>query len=150
MIRFVEPNIHNLHFRSELLNDEDTMSYNHAYGGTIEFTYDKYEEWLNKWNNSNNRYYRLIFDDEIFVGEEAYYSDNGRYLVSIIIYSKYRNKGYGTAVLNNIIETAKRNNIKELYDDIAADNSSINLFLNNGFEIIEKSKDIIRVRKELL
>ena len=37
MLTLYEPKYEDLWFRQMMLEDEDTMSYNHAYGGTIPF-----------------------------------------------------------------------------------------------------------------
>ena len=37
MIELYKPNLEELWFKEKMMNDEDTMSYNHAYGGTIPF-----------------------------------------------------------------------------------------------------------------
>lgn len=37
MIAFYEPGVEELWFKEKLLSDEETMSYNRAYGGTIPF-----------------------------------------------------------------------------------------------------------------
>ena len=39
-IEFYKPKIEDLWFKETMLADEDTMSYNHAYGGTVPFPKD--------------------------------------------------------------------------------------------------------------
>lgn len=41
MLTLYEPKYEDLWFRQMMLADEDTMSYNHAWGGTIPFGEDK-------------------------------------------------------------------------------------------------------------
>ena len=47
------------------------------------------------------------------------------------------------------LETAKANGIKELYDDIAIDNSSVSLFLKCGFVEVLRTTEYVLVKKEL-
>lgn len=150
-IVFVVPTIEELWFKKELLSDIKTMSFNHAYGGCISFSKDKWADWYNKWieNDSSDYYYRYVKDDKInkFVGEVAYHYDveTKRYLCDIIILDKYRGNGYGTLALKLLIEKARNNGVKQLYDDIAIDNPSISLFIKNGFKIIEENKEYVTV-----
>lgn len=144
------PKLSDLWFRKELLSDTLTMEYNHSYGGTIDFNEDDWNDWYNYWivNNDNKRYYRYLIDkDNNYIGEIAYHFDNkdNIYMCDIIIHSKYRNKGYGTMGINLLINEAKRNNIKALYDSIAIDNKAINLFLKLGFYEVYRTKEFIMV-----
>lgn len=72
-----------------------------------------------------------------------------RYLVNVIVYSKYRGKGYGIEGLKLLCNKAKENNITELYDEIAIDNSSANMFLKYGFEEITRNEKYLTVKKTL-
>lgn len=45
MLTLYEPKYEDLWFRQMMLADEDTMSYNHAWGGTIPFGEDKWRSW---------------------------------------------------------------------------------------------------------
>ncbi len=40
-MKLYKPKLEELYFREMMLNDEQTMSYNHVYGGTIPFSKDK-------------------------------------------------------------------------------------------------------------
>lgn len=70
-------------------------------------------------------------------------------IADVVIYAPYRGKGYGRKALRLLCEIAKENGIKELYDDIAIDNSSVELFLKCGFEEVLRSNEYILVKKEL-
>lgn len=150
-----EPTFDELSFRQSLLNDEETMKYNHNYGGTISFTKDKWEKWYERWilSNTNDYFYRYIFDCEQkeFVGEAAYHKDSnsGRYICDVIVMAKYRNRGYGKKGLLALLDAAKQNGINTLYDDILIDNPSINLFLSVGFTIQNTNDEFNIVRIEL-
>ena len=49
MLTLYEPKYEDLWFRQMMLADEDTMSYNHAWGGTIPFGEDKWRGWYDCW-----------------------------------------------------------------------------------------------------
>lgn len=149
------PCFEELCFRQELLADEKTMQYNHAYGGTIAFSRGQWDDWYQRWisSHSPHYFYRYIVPKEAggAVGEAAYYKEqeSGQYFCSIIIMAQYRNRGYGRSGLTALCTAAKSNGVKYLYDDIAADNPSLSLFLKSGFEILRQNHEIIRVCKKL-
>lgn len=148
------PTFDDLWFRQNLLGDDETMSYNHAYGGRIDFSKDKWEKWFDFWiaNNENKRFYRYLKKGSIFLGEVSYhYDDNMRkYLADILVFYPYRKKGFGSKGLRLLCDAAKGNGIKELYDNIAADNPSVNLFLKNGFVEEDRDDESILLKKQLL
>lgn len=155
-IKLIKPKLNEMSFRQKLLADEDTMSYNHAWGGTIEWPQHKWRDWYDYWiiNHKNQRFYRYLLDEDIgeYVGEIAYHYDNERKinLANIIILAKFRGKGYGNIGLNLLCNSAKQNGVAILYDDIAIDNPSINLFLRNGFIEDYRTIEIIMLKKVLL
>ena len=137
-----------------MLEDEDTMSYNKLWGGTISFPKENWEKWFDRWviNHENKRYYRYLKNEEcIFVGEIAYHFDSqyDGYVINIIIYSKYRNNGYGTLGLKMLCDIAKTNGISYLYDDIAVDNPAISIFQRFGFVEQYRTDSIILLKKDL-
>jgi RimJ/RimL family protein N-acetyltransferase len=143
-----------LWFRQMMLADEDTMSYNHAWGGTIPWPEDKWSGWYNYWIacNEDKRYYRYLKnEDGQFVGEIAYHYDaeTQHEIADVIIYSKYRRKGYGSEALDLLCFVAKNNGISVLYDDIAIDNPAITLFLKHGFVEEYRTEEKIILKKEL-
>lgn len=150
-----KPTFDELTFRQALLSDEETMAYNHAYGGTISFTKDRWKKWYERWilSNTNDYFYRYIFDSELkeFVGEVAYHKDvdSGRYICDVIVMAKYRNRGYGKKGLVLLLNAAKQNGINDLYDEILIDNPSLDLFLNVGFTIQDTNDEFNIVRIEL-
>lgn len=148
-----KPEYSDLWFKELMLSDEETMSYNHAWGGTISFPKERWASWYERWIvNPEKRFYRYLKNEkDEYIGEIAYHFDdeiNG-YLADVIIFSKYREKGYGTLALSMLCSNAKENGIDELYDDIAVDNSAINLFLKLGF-IEEYRTDKTVVLKKIL
>ena len=153
MLELYEPHIEDLWFKEKMMGDEQTMSYNHAYGGIIPFPNEYWPDWHDRWiiNHNGNRFYRYIKNDGAFVGEVAYHFDGERqiYIADVIIYAPYRGKGYGRRGLLLLGETAKANGIKELYDDIAIDNSSVSLFLKCGFAEVLRTSEFVLVKKEI-
>ena len=107
------PKYEDLWFRQMMLSDEQTMSYNKSWGGVIPFPKEKWESWFDHWivNHDNKRYYRYLINEEgIYVGEIAYHYDPhyDGYMVNVIIYSKYRHQGYGSAGLKLLYEEARK------------------------------------------
>ncbi len=71
MIEAVIPAFEELWFRQRMLCDEATMSFNHAWGGTIPFPEDEWKPWYDYWivNHDNQRYYRYLKNENgDFVG----------------------------------------------------------------------------------
>jgi len=147
------PKMADLWFREKMLSDEATMSYNHAWGGTILFPKEVWGDWYAKWmlSHKNKRFYRYLKENDTFLGEVAYYFDEERkiHIADMIVYAPYRGKGYGEQGLHLLCEAARKNGIKELFDDIAIDNPAIMLFLRCGFEEVLRTSEYILVRKEL-
>ena len=153
MLELYKPHIEDLWFKEKMMNDEQTMSYNHAYGGTIPFPKDYWADWYKRWiiNHNNKCFYRYIKENDIFVGEVAYHFDGERkiYIADVIVYAPYRGKGYGRNGLLLLCKAAKENGLMEIYDDIAIDNSSIALFLKCGFVEVLRTREFVLVKKEL-
>ena len=152
-LRLHKPDLAELWFREKLLADPDTMSYNNKWGGTISFPREKWEDWYRRWvaQSEGKRFYRYLVCENTFVGETAYHYDDTRdvFLCDIVVFAEYRGKGYGTEGLRLLCEAAKENGIAVLYDDIAADNPSVKLFLDNGFTVVNRTEDIVTVKKLL-
>lgn len=153
MLKAITPALEDMWFRESLMADEETMAYNHAWGGTIPFPKEDWEDWYDYWvvNHEGKRYYRYLKDENGFVGEIAYHYDSeyDGYVANIIIHSKYRGQGYGAQGLTLLCEAAKAAGITELYDDIAIDNTAIKLFLKQGFYECCRTEEIILLKKEL-
>ena len=86
------------------------------------------------------------------MGEISYHFDTHRniHLCDVIVLAKYRNKGFGTKGIQLLCNAAKENGVTALYDDIAADNPSVSLFLKSGFTIDYQNDDVVMVKKVLL
>lgn len=153
MIGLYTPAVEDLWFKAQMLGDEQTMSYNHAYGGTISFPEEKWGNWHDRWilNHENKRFYRYIKAEETFIGEVACHLDENRgiYLADVVVYAPYRGKGYGRRGLLLLCEMAKEMGVRKLYDEIAIDNPAIALFLACGFTEERRSDEVVLVKKVL-
>ena len=155
MLKVVKPELEDLWFRESMMADIETMSYNDAWGGTIPFPKEDWEEWYTLWvrNSGQERYYRYLKDDanKVFVGEISYHFDKLRniYICDVIIKAEFRKQGFGTQGIQLLCEAAKANGVEVLYDNIAADNPSAHLFLKNGFSIEFQNDEILMVKTVL-
>ena len=154
-VELIEPKLEEMDFRQRLLADEATMSYNHAWGGTIDWPRHKWEDWYDYWviHHEGKRFYRYLLDEGLgeYVGETAYHFDEERkiHVADIIILAEYRGKGYGNIGLNLLCDAAREKGVDVLYDDIAIDNPGIVLFIKNGFTEDYRTKEIIMLKKVL-
>ena len=154
MLILYKPKHEDLWFRQLMLSDEETMSYNHTWGGIIPWPEKEWKDWYDYWiiNHEGKRYYRYLMNqDGQFVGEIAYHydADIQHETANVIIYSQYRRKGYGEEGLSLLCSAAKKNGISILYDDIAIDNPAIKLFLKHGFTEEYRTAEKIYLKKEL-
>ncbi len=153
-ITLYTPSLEDLWFRQKMMEDPETMSYNHAWGGTIPFPKEEWHDWYDFWivNHENKRHYRYLKGNNgCFIGEIAYHYDSDRnlYVADVIVYAPYRGKGYGGIGLDLLCSAAKQNGVKILYDDIAIDNPAITMFLKRGFIEEYRTSEIIMLKKEL-
>ncbi len=154
MISLYKPEKKDLWFRKKMLGDEKTMSYNHAWGGTIAFEEDSFDEWYDHWvlHDEEKRFYVYLKNEEgNFAGEAAYHYDENtdRYLCDVIVYAPYRKRGYGTEALRLLCSEARKNGIAFLCDNIALDNPAVSLFLKAGFMEEYRDEEIIMLKKDL-
>ena len=153
-ITLYKPCIEDLWFRKMLLADPETMSYNTAWGGTIQFCEDRWQDWYDEWvDKPDKRFYRYVTvgASKAFVGETAWHYDGNeqKYIADVIIMARDRGKGFGKAALELLCREARKQGITELYDDIALDNPGVKLFLNCGFMEEYRTDQIIMVKKTL-
>ena len=153
MVELYKPKVEDLWFREKLLSDADTMSYNHAWGGTVPFPKQKWESWYDRWVRCHDRrhFYRDIQENGTFLGESAYHFDEKRqiYLADVIVYAPYRGRGYGRQALLCLCQSARCSGVHTLFDDIATDNPSIALFMKCGFTEVMRTGEYILLKKEL-
>lgn len=149
------PTLAEMTFRRDLLSDEETMSYNHAYGGAIGFPEGRWDTWYHKWVGVGNPrcFYRYLYSPllDAYIGETAYHyeAETGRYLCDVIVHARFRGRGYGRLGLSLLCEAAEKNGIDELYDDILLDNPSAELFRKSGFEEVGRTEEVCILRKKL-
>lgn len=149
------PQLAELDFRKSCLGDPETMSYNHSYGGTIDFPRECWTDWYARWveGETGERFYRYLCLEasQTFVGEAAYYYDGefGEYICDVLISAQYRGQGFGRQGLDLLCAAARENGVKRLVDNIAVDNPSIELFLNAGFRERLRNEEYVLVEKEL-
>ncbi len=154
LITLYTPSLEDLWFRQKMMADPETMSYNHAWGGTIPFPKEEWQDWYDFWivHHENRRYYRYLKENSgRFIGEAAYHYDGARDLAiaDVIVHAPHRGNGYGRIGLELLCGAAKRNGVKFLYDDIALDNPAVTMFLENGFTEEYRTSGIIMLKKEL-
>ena len=154
MITLYKPEYEDLRFRQTMLADAETMSYNHAWGGTVEFPETDWAEWYDRWivRTEGRRFYRYLKNESgEFVGEAAYHYDPelGCHVADVIVYAKYRGRGYGGQALDLLCLAAKENGLSVLYDNIAADNPATGFFLRRGFTEEYRTDEIIMLNKVL-
>ena len=158
MIVLHRPAFEELSFRQEMLADPETMAYNLPWGGTIPFPPEAWERWYDAWvvREDGKRFYRYLLDDETgrFVGEVAYHwtgDENPVCLADVLITASCRRRGFGTQGLEVLCREAKNRGVGVLYDDVAAGNPGLELFLKNGFEETGSADggQSVRVRKKL-
>lgn len=152
-VKLYKPLPQDMWFRQKLLADEQTMTYNHAWGGTIDFPQERWKSWYSRWVNGrdNERFYRYVTADSEFVGETAYHFDKelGVYLADVIIHAEKRGRGYGKQALLLLCESAGQNGVTKLFDNIAADNPAVGLFSACGFEEEYRTDEYIMLKKNL-
>ena len=155
MLTLYKPSMEDLWFRQQMLEDADTMAYNRAWGGTISFPKEKLQSWFDRWlcGPDGKRFYRYLKDDETgsFVGEIAYHWDEEECicLADVIVFAPCRGEGCGREGLRLLCESARKNGIDVLYDDIAKGNPAIRLFLSEGFEIEAEKEMTFLLKKKL-
>ena len=49
MLELITPSVEDLWFRESFMADEETMSYNHAWGRTIPFPKEDWVDWYDHW-----------------------------------------------------------------------------------------------------
>lgn len=150
-----KPELDELGFRQSLLGDAETMAYNHAYGGTIPFLRERWADWYSRWveDGTGERFYRYLCHEAsgIFVGEAAYRCDDefGGYVCDVLVLARHRGRGFGRQGLALLCAAAKENGVKQLMDNIAVDNPSVELFRRMGFRERLRTSEYILVEKEL-
>ena len=154
MLTLHKPQLEELWFRQMMMADEETMSYNRAWGGTIPWPREEWDGWYDRWvaDPQDARLYRYVKNSSgDFVGEIAYHydADMQGFTANVIIFSKYRGRGYGGQALELLCAEAGANGITVLYDDMAVGNPALALFLRHGFKEEARTAEKIILKKAL-
>ena len=154
MLKLYKPTLFQLDYRQKLLADSATMAYNEPWGGTIDFSRDRWESWASRWlqSDENAFFYRYLQrEDGSFVGEAAwrYEESEGCHMLSIIVESCHRRRGYGRQALRLLEQAARAAGIGAVCDHIAHGSTAIDLFLQEGYTKRKEDADGILLYKEL-
>ena len=148
------PSIDDYWYEEKIQSDSLTMSYNAGYDvsyygyhydtGCIDFSKERWQTVYERRINEN-RFFAYIKDNDLneYVGYVNYHYDKNedRYYCGIVIESKYRGKGYSKVALKMLCDAAKKNGIKELYDNFEIDRANtLDIFKSIGFEITKNQK----------
>ena len=84
------------------------------------------------------RYYRYLKDDNKFVGEIAYHYDPeyDGYVANVIVFSRYRGKGYGKIVAAAMVKETLRRGKIPVWGCDTRNEASMRLALSVGFETV--------------
>lgn len=140
-------------YEEKLESDPETMSYNKGYDvsyygyhydtGCIDFPKEKWEETYNK-RIKENKFFAYIKDDDLneFIGycNYQYNKTDNRYECGVLVEAKYRGKGYSKESLKLLCDEARKNGIKELYDNFEKDreNNTLKIFESVGFKVVKE------------
>ena len=98
-LELYRPAVHDLWFKWDLLADEATMSYNRAWGGTVDFPEDLWGRWhdaLVAREGEGRRFYRYLRDLDAgeFVGEVAYRwdPDYDSFITHMLVHARFRGR----------------------------------------------------------
>jgi len=148
------PSIDDFWYEEKIQSDPQTMRYNAGYDvsyygyhydtGCIDFPKERWQTVYERRINEN-RFFAYIKDNDLneYVGYVNYHYDKNedRYYCGIVIESKYRGKGYSKVALKMLCDAAKKNGIKELYDNFEIDRANtLDIFKAISFEITENQK----------
>lgn len=150
-MKLYQPKFEELEYRKRLLSDADTMAYNAGFNlgipeynkdtGCIDFSKEKWKTWYECWiGNEPNRLYSYIMVDNQFVGEVALRNIESEeaHMISIIVDSRYRGRGYGKEALRLIMKVAFLDyKLGKLIDEFPVTRvSSKELFEKLGFNYV--------------
>lgn len=147
------PTLEDYWYEEKLESDPETMNYNKGYDvsyygyhydtGCIDFPKEKWEETYNK-RIKENKFFAYIKDDDLneFIGycNYQYNKTDNRYECGVLVEAKYRGKGYSKESLKLLCDEARKNGIKELYDNFEKDreNNTLKIFESVGFKVVKE------------
>ena len=117
----------------KLINDYET---------NLNLDFEKVFTWIRKKIESNIENYQCIYYKGIKAGY-FFLHDEGEKLEldDLFIFEEFQGKGIGTKVLEYLASSAKEENKDIFLYVFARNHRAINLYLRNGFEIIENIGD---------
>lgn len=146
------PKLEDYWYEELVEKDPLSMNYNAGYDvsyygyhydtGCIDFPMEKWQEVYDR-RLKENRYFAYIKDNDLneFIGyvNYQYNKEDNRHECGIVIESKYRSKGYSKEALKLLCDVARKNGIKELYDNFEIDRgNTLDIFKSVGFEVVEE------------
>lgn len=146
-IKLCVPQIEDLWFRKECMEDRKTMAYNAGYNvsyggyhyesGCIDFPEEKFERWYKE--TMPRVFYAYVLDQDLnkFVGYCNFKLDktSGRASMGIVIKDEFRGQGYMTPALKLLIEEAKKQGVKVLTDSVPVSReNALKVFYKLGFK----------------
>lgn len=152
MLTLVIPELKDYWYEKKLNEDPASMSYNAGYDvsysgyhydtGTIDFPEENFEKTYKK-RKDENKFFAFLKDTKTneFVGYINYQfnSSENHYDCGILIEASKRGKGYSKEGLKLLCEAAKKNGIKELYDNFEKDRYHTKVFEDVGFKVIKET-----------
>lgn len=148
------PKIEDYWYEEKLLSDPLTMSYNAGYDvsyfgyhydtGCIDFPKSRWKESYDKRINKH-KFFAYLVDNSTnnYIGTINFQFNEfeSRYECGIVIEAKYRHLGFASEGLKLLCDEAKKQGIKELYDNFEVDRGHVlELFLSSGFVIDKYEK----------
>lgn len=144
------PNIEDYWYLKKIQEDPKTMSYNAGYDvNYLGYDYDtgcielKESSWEDEFNKKKDKgiFLAYIKDEELkdYIGYVTYHYNEfeKRYYCGVLIEFKYRSRSFGKKALSLLLDFARKNNIKTLYNSFEEDRAdAIKLFTNMGFSIV--------------
>jgi ribosomal protein S18 acetylase RimI-like enzyme len=100
----------------------------------------KVKNYYKNYINDSNRYFYLCEDNNKIVGYIYTISIGGALKIdALYIKEDYQNKGIGTNLINNVIEYAKKNNIKFITINVLENNIKAKKLYNKYFKLNAKN-----------
>jgi len=150
-----KPKLEDLYLTEILLQDEETMSFNKKWGGTVPFPKEKWEPFFKEYiENSKNYYFHIYNLDNQFIGEVSSRKDEyfNSHILNIKIMYIFRGNNHGNDALECFLDYffSIDNNTK-ISDNVALDNDlAIKTLSRIGFEEMYRTQEYIlmELRKE--
>ena len=152
MLMLKLPTMAEMPFRTAMLADPHTMSYNAPWyppDGTIPFPEEKWAEWLARWEKpSAERFYAFLVNEKGDLVGECNWANFGA-TMGVVVKAEYRGRGYGRQALQLLCEQAFRYpEIDALWDTFEPDrDAALATFQRVGFVPVKvDGEGILHVR----